>query len=133
MGDGLLAIFPCGDGPPTATCEAALRAAQAIGEGVAGADPLDETPLGYGLALHLGEVLYGNIGAGHRLDFTAIGPAVNKAARLEKLTAELGLSLVTSADFAAAIGQALVPIGPHPLKGFAEPELVHGLARPATA
>jgi adenylate cyclase len=52
------------------------------------------------LALHIGDVLYGNIGSGNRLDFTCIGPAVNCAARLEKLTAQLGRAILASGDFA---------------------------------
>ena len=61
----------------------------------------------FGIALHLGEVYYGNIGAPGRLDFTVIGPAVNQASRLEKLSAELGRNIVTSASFAAATPQHL--------------------------
>ena len=54
----------------------------------------------FGLALHAGEVMYGNIGGGNRLDFTCIGPAVNLAARLEKVAAKLGETIVASAAFA---------------------------------
>ena len=55
----------------------------------------------FGLALHVGQVLYGNIGGGNRLDFTCIGPAVNLAARLEKIAGRLNRTVVASADFAA--------------------------------
>ena len=54
----------------------------------------------FGLALHIGDVLYGNIGSGNRLDFTCIGPAVNFAARIEKLTGRLGRAIVASEEFA---------------------------------
>ena len=54
----------------------------------------------FGLALHVGDVLYGNIGSGNRLDFTSIGPAVNLAARLEKLAGQLGRTIVASQEFA---------------------------------
>ncbi len=62
----------------------------------------------FGLALHLGEVLYGNIGSGNRLDFTCIGPAVNLAARLEKLAVSLGRTIILSAEFAPFIAALMV-------------------------
>ncbi len=128
MGDGLLAIVPLQGRTREAACGAALAAADAIATAVGESDGLGTPPLGYGVALHLGEVLYGNIGAGHRLDFTAMGPVVNKAARLEKLAGDLGRPLVTSAAFARHAGPGLVPLGGWSLKGFPEPETVFGLA-----
>jgi adenylate cyclase len=127
IGDGLLAIFPCEAGSPGPTCRAALRSALAISAAVRDPSLQPDMPLGCGIALHVGEVLYGNVGAGHRLDFTAIGPAVNMAARLEKLAGELGLPLLTSAEFADA-AEGLVRVGSYPLKGFAQPESVYTLA-----
>jgi adenylate cyclase len=76
------------------------------------------------LALHLGDVSYGNIGAPARLDFTVIGPAVNHAARLEKVGVELARSIVTSASFAAASKGGLESIGRHILRGVSEPQEV---------
>ena len=61
----------------------------------------------FGLALHVGQVMYGNIGGGNRLDFTCIGPAVNLAARLEKVAAQLGQTIVASAEFAAQCAGAI--------------------------
>jgi adenylate cyclase len=81
-----------------------------------------QPPIGFGIALHLGEVYYGNIGAPGRLDFTVIGPAVNHAARLEKLSAELGRSVVVSASFAAHVPERLESLGAHYLRGVAEPQ-----------
>ncbi len=69
--------------------------------------------------LHIGELLYGNIGGGNRLDFTSIGPAVNLAARLEKLSAELRRSVLVSADFAKYCQSGLTPLGDFAHKGFA--------------
>ena len=68
----------------------------------------------FGLALHVGEVLYGNIGGGNRLDFTGIGPAVNLAARLEKLARDLGRAIIASGAFAQACPQEFIPLGERP-------------------
>src|SRR5207237_1259504 len=75
------------------------------------------------LALHLGDVLYGNVGAVNRLDFTVIGPAVNEAARIEALCEPLGRQVLVSAELAAAIGEdsRLEPLGHHTLRGVREP------------
>ncbi len=127
MGDGLLAIIPLEGRTREAACGAALSAAAAIATAVQDAEEPAAQPLTYGIALHLGEVLYGNIGAGHRLDFTAMGPVVNKAARLGQLAGELRCPLVASADFSAHAGDALVAVGRWPLKGFPEAEAVYGL------
>src|SRR5262249_341886 len=81
------------------------------------------------LALHLGEVLYGNVGAIDRLDFTVIGPAVNEAARIETLCEPLGRRVLVSAELAAAVGEdcRLVPLGLHTLRGVREAREVYGL------
>src|SRR5690606_41478590 len=78
------------------------------------------------VALHLGEVLYGNVGSNERLDFTMIGPAVNEASRIEALCAELGCPLLMSGSFVAALGGAdrFRSVGRHRLRGVrAEREL----------
>jgi adenylate cyclase len=140
MGDGLLAIFPVSgeESELRETCRRALTAAReartkinAIGEAGATGN-LDR--LRFGLALHVGEVLYGNIGAGNRLDFTCIGPAVNLAARLEKLAGELDRMLLTSSEFARHCNGVLEPVGTFALRGFDAKREVFGLGeeRPAT-
>jgi adenylate cyclase len=127
IGDGMLAIFEVGDNADVGhACDSALRAAriaaatteQCNAERIAAGKPA----IRYGIALHLGDVYYGNIGAPGRLDFTVIGPAVNQASRLEKLSAELGRSIVTSARFAAAARQPLESLGLHHLRGVPEPQ-----------
>ncbi len=130
MGDGLLAVFPV-EGDPGPVCERALAAAEAA---LASTEVLaeklvagGEQPLRCGLALHLGDVEFGNIGTPTRLDFTVIGPAVNMASRLEGLTKELGCSLVASAEFATALDRRLRPLGRHRLRGIAELAAVYGL------
>ena len=89
MGDGLLAIFTI-TGDETEVCKRALVAARQAQANIAELSVSAMPGLRFGLALHIGDVLYGNIGSGNRLDFTCIGPAVNFAARMEKLAGELG-------------------------------------------
>ena len=130
MGDGLLAIFPLAEGLAGAR-EACYRALGAAREAQVNVDAID-TPTNahgvrFGLALHLGEVLYGNIGSGNRLDFTCIGPAVNLAARLEKVAAKLGRTVVASTEFVSHFSDEFVPLGEFSVAGFAAPQLVFGL------
>jgi len=125
MGDGVLAIFPVVGGSPRGACDAALSAVSAARAGMA---HLDETrrkqglpPLPFGVALHVGQILWGNIGAADRLDFTAIGPAVNLVSRLEGLCRPLDKAVLVSGAFAAETGAPLIPLGTHALRGIASP------------
>jgi class 3 adenylate cyclase len=124
IGDGVLAIFPV-TGAPAEACEAALRAVVAARAGMAHLDMARQAqglpPLPFGAALHLGEILWGNIGAADRLDFTAIGPAVNLVSRLEGLCRPLGRSVLISGAVAAETTAPLVPLGQHVLRGIAAP------------
>ena len=82
------------------------------------------------LALHIGEVLYGNVGATDRLDFTVIGPAINEVARIEALCEPLGRAVLVSAEFVAAImgGETrLKLLGRHTLRGVREPKEIFAL------
>jgi adenylate cyclase len=131
MGDGLLAIFPI----PSETeagkvCHRALSCAQEFKKRIDELPPpaKNEAPIRFGLALHVGEVMYGNIGGGNRLDFTCIGPAVNLAARLEKVAAKLGEAIVASAAFAGHFPAQFKRLGEHAVAGFAAPQTVFGLA-----
>jgi len=120
MGDAFLAMFPLADE------EACWRAAQAAVSARTAMRALNdaragrgEDPLDYGIALHAGEVMFGNIGARNRLDFTVIGPAVNLASRIERLCRTLGLTILVSDAFAAGCRQApFVPLGRHRLPGI---------------
>ena len=118
MGDGVLAIFPVAGGSPRNACDAALKAVAAARAGMAHLDEARERdglpPLPFGVALHLGEMLWGNIGAADRLDFTAIGPAVNLVSRLEGLCRPLDRAVLISGAFAAETS-ALIPLGTHAL------------------
>jgi adenylate cyclase len=133
MGDGLLAVFPIaeGDGHIQQVCGRVLEAAR---ESRASVDAL-HYPIGdtverfrFGVALHVGKILYGNIGGGNRLDFTCIGPAVNLAARLEKIASRLQRTIVASAGFAGTCAGGWVDLGEFPIAGFAKAERVYGLA-----
>lgn len=113
IGDAVLAVFPVGDAPSQA-CTCALRAAN---EALATTDQLPEG-LSFGIALHLGEVFFGNIGAARRLDFTVIGPAVNEASRVEGMCKPLGRSLLLTREFATEVTcTPLVSLGEHALRG----------------
>jgi adenylate cyclase len=124
IGDAMLAIFPMADDlDRDRACLTALAAAR---EALAGFDRLNEQrcqlgrpALGVKIALHAGTVVFGNIGAPTRLDFTAIGPAVNMVTRLEGLAGRLGLRLLASERFASPCNSQMVSIGYHPLRGIA--------------
>jgi adenylate cyclase len=125
LGDGILAIFPVeAAGSRAAACQAALTAVDHARERLAGAIAADGTPLAFTATLHVGQVVYGNIGSPDRLDFTVLGPAVNLVSRLEGLAKELGRPLLCSAAFADVLDAPLAALGRFPLKGVAEPEEV---------
>jgi class 3 adenylate cyclase len=125
IGDGVLAIFPVVEASPRRACDAALRAASAARAGMAHLNNERRNqglpPLAFGAALHLGEMLWGNIGAANRLDFTAIGPAVNLASRLEGLCKPLRETVLVSGALAAETDMALGALGSHSLRGIAAP------------
>ena len=81
----------------------------------------------FGVALHVGSILFGNIGGGNRLDFTCIGPAVNLAARLEKIAGRLNRAIVASAGFAGICAGGWTDLGEFPIAGFSKAERVYGL------
>ena len=125
IGDGIFAIFPVVGENPRGACDAALRAVSAARAGMAHLDTergrQGLAPLPFGIALHLGEILWGNIGAADRLDFTAIGPAVNLVSRLEGLCRPLGKTILISGALAAEADRPLIALGPHSLRGIVNP------------
>jgi adenylate cyclase len=137
MGDGLLAIFPIGsESDPAEVCARALAAAYEARGNVAALNQPTRPEIGavrFGLALHIGKVLYGNIGGGNRLDFTCIGPAVNLAARLEKLAGKLGRVIVATHEFARHCTADFQPLGKFPLAGFASEQTVFGVSDEANS
>lgn len=124
VGDALLAIFPVGAEGPKVACRAALTAA----EGALAAMPSVEVPdgkgpLAIGIGLHLGQVMYGNIGARDRLDFTVIGGSVNEVARVEALCKDAGAPLLLTESFRKAVDRAdLVEVGRFQLRGVSAPQ-----------
>lgn len=129
MGDGLLAVFPLdpaddGKAAANAALGAARQAMQGLAalnaNGVALLDGIDGwRPLRTGIALHEGDVFFGNIGAPARLDFTVIGPAVNEASRVEALQKKLGRSILITEAVARHLDEALDHLGQHELRGVA--------------
>jgi adenylate cyclase len=126
MGDGLLAIFSI-DSDEDEVCTRALAAARRAQANVAALSRSAMPGLRFGLALHVGDVLYGNIGSGNRLDFTCIGPAVNFAARIEKLAGQLGREILASDEFARHCGVEFTPLGEFALPGFSAAQQVFAL------
>jgi adenylate cyclase len=132
MGDGLLAIFTIA-GDETEVCKRALSAARQAQANVADLANSAMPGLRFGLALHVGDVLYGNVGSGNRLDFTCIGPAVNFAARIEKLAGQLGREILASGEFARHCRGEFTALGEFALPGFSASQQVFGLDDEAPA
>ena len=140
IGDAALAIFPIVEedsqsGRDACTRYDACRLALAAARDAMGRiDALNRrrgeggaAPLGYGIGLHIGDVLYGNIGVPERLEFTVIGAAANQAARLEDLCKTLDLPVLISAGFARFFPGELASVGRHPLRGVAAPQEIFTL------
>jgi adenylate cyclase len=135
IGDAALAIFPIedelDDSGLQASCERAIAAAHEASARMksynAGRVKESAQVLDYGIGLHVGEVTYGNIGTGNRLEFTVIGEAANLAARIESLCKSLGESVLLSADFAACDPGRMVSLGAHSLKGIDAPVEIFAL------
>ncbi len=136
IGDGLLAVFPLQNGQlenaglVAEAAKAALAAAQQAHAGLAAinasaplglTDVADWRPLRAGIALHEGEVFFGNIGSPDRLDFTVIGPAVNEASRVEAMQKTLGRNILVTEAVARHLDCAMDDLGEHALRGVAVP------------
>ena len=128
LGDGVLAIFPTDERSldAAAVCEAALTAAERALHIAQDADP----PLGFrfGVGLHFGEVLYGNIGSKTRIDFTVLGQAVNTAARIEGLCSQFDTPVLFSEDFANRLSRPTTLVAEATLKGLGGTSKVMGMA-----
>lgn len=126
IGDGVMAYFPAEDALflPQVT-NSAMAAARRLVDDIEAANEAraagGHDPVRCGVGLHVGPVTFGNIGTEDRLDFTVIGPAVNRAARLESLTKELGVPILASAEFNAVSTIPLKSLGKHTLRGVPQP------------
>lgn len=143
MGDGLLAVFPIdaernSQDAARAALSAAAQAVRDLEElnaaGLAQLDGIDGwRPLRSGIALHEGEVFFGNIGAPERLDFTVIGPAVNEASRVEALNKTLYRSILMTEAVARHLDVPLDHLGQHMLRGVATAVSIYSPAEPSAS
>jgi adenylate cyclase len=133
MGDGLLAVFPVAE-DDSDIGEVCARVLEAARESRASVEAMHfhsgeiVERFRFGVALHVGPILFGNIGGGNRLDFTCIGPAVNLAARLEKIAGKLHRIVVASERFVSVCADGWTDLGEFPIAGFSKAERVYGLA-----
>jgi adenylate cyclase len=129
IGDAVLAIFPLAKDGDHAAARRALAAAVQVGAAIetlnaaraASGQPL----IRYGLGLHAGEVLYGNIGGSDRLDFTVIGQAVNVASRIEGLCKVLDRRVLLSGELAELCGEGVQLVGHFPLRGVGKEQAIY--------
>jgi adenylate cyclase len=142
IGDASLAIFPTGEvvfGAEKKCCDTASACRSALAAVKDAQDRMErlnaareqcgDAPLRFGLALHMGDVTYGNIGVAQRLEFTVIGAAANHAARLQDLCKDLNRSILISAEFRRCFPGQLVSLGHHALRGIGNTEEVFTLPR----
>ena len=128
IGDAVLGLFRV-EGSIEEACGRALAAAHEARRRLGAAQPAT-TDLDFGIALHLGQVIYGNVGVPERLQFTLVGSAVNEVVRVQDLTKQLGCPLLATAPFAAAAAGGWRPLGEHRLRGLETPMPILTTARP---
>ncbi|RAH98277.1 adenylate/guanylate cyclase domain-containing protein [Acuticoccus sediminis] len=126
IGDAVLAIFPTGPSGDDSAVAAALAAARAalstevepfVSDGVV-------ANIKFGIAIHIGDAAYGNVGSGDRLDFTVIGRDVNIASRIAALCSRLGIDYLVSepvAEIGRRHGHSMLSAGAHQVRGIAQP------------
>jgi len=124
VGDAVLGLFRV-EGAPQEACGRALAAARQARRRLDTSPPgADGFALDFGIALHLGQVIYGNVGVPERLQFTVVGSAVNEVVRVQDLTKQLGYPLLATASFASAAAGPWRPLGEHLLRGFETPTAI---------
>lgn len=141
IGDAALAIFPIGtvtDRPERCphhirACKEAIAAARDAEQRIAAVNHRRAQAGGplirFGIGLHLGDVLYGNIGTPQRLEFSVIGAAANEAARIEALCKLLHRPLLISETVARVVPDGLTSCGVHALRGVGEPLEIYAPAQ----
>ncbi len=127
IGDAVLAIFPLPDAIDATAAEAAAatvcrRAHTAARDSLRRIETANRTgglkaEIRCAVALHLGELTYGNVGSRDRLDFTIVGTAVNETARLDAVAKKLDEPAVYSGDVGRHLGEAARSLGHHALPG----------------
>ncbi len=132
IGDAMLIVFPiegemCNQTACCAAIESAIDARDTLASLNHQRRRHGQPPIEFGVGLNVGEVIYGNVGAPDRLDFTVMGPAVNRTARLESLTKALGRNILFSAEFADLIDRPVESLGEHAMKGIARPQQIYAL------
>ena len=125
IGDAVLAVFPVTDTVSLSTAaRLALAASRESRQRMSDLNRLRaeslQDPMAFGLALHAGDVHYGNIGVPNRIDFSVIGSAVNEVSRLESLTKKIGETLLVSRAFKDAIHLPCRSLGSHSVKGVTQ-------------
>jgi adenylate cyclase len=130
IGDGFLAIFPCErhHKESSEACKlalsAALEATHRMAETNRQRQAKDEAMLGYGLSLHIGNVMFGNVGLAERLSFSVFGSTVNEATQLEMLTKKFATPIVASEEFTTYCGGEWEALGSESLRGVNAPMAV---------
>jgi len=126
IGDAVLAIFPIDDPDSPQAAGQAIEAAQAAQQAISLLNrqrtEQGAKAIGFGIGMHIGNLMYGNIGTPGRLDFTVIGSAVNEASRIEGLCKTLDQNILLSAEFARHCPGKLVSVGTHTLRGVSTPQ-----------
>jgi adenylate cyclase len=121
IGDAVLGLFRI-EGAPGEACGRALAAAGEARRRLNASQPVaNNTAFDFGISLHLGQVIYGNVGVPERLQFTLVGSAVNEVVRVQDLTKSLGHPLLATGPFAQAVAGVWQPLGEHRLRGLETP------------
>jgi adenylate cyclase len=134
IGDAILIVFEIKRPEDEASvCEAALDAAVDAFEQIAVVNHRRRhsglASIDFGLGLHIGAATHANVGAPDRLSFNVVGPAVNRTARIQALTREVGVPLLVSGEFAAHVERPLRSLGNFDLRGVAGTHEIFGLQR----
>jgi adenylate cyclase len=129
IGDAVLGLFRVEESPQDA-CRRALTAAHEARRRLGAPDPATNLPVDFGIALHLGQVIHGNVGVPERLQFTVVGSTVNEVVRVQDLTKQLNCPVLATAPFAAAAAGQWRPVGEHVLRGLETPMPILAAASP---
>ena len=129
VGDAVIAIFPVTGDDPTPACGSALTAAKTALATLQAASQEIQQNISIDIALHYGDAVYGNIGSGNRLDFTAVGRDVNILGRLELLCKDVGRPLLMTDTFAVEVAAPVIEIGHFELLGFRRHQAVYALCQ----